>query len=616
MYKAGQDVNEDGAVIDFVAVKVARVETSDDADRQRRRLEAHRYEAGALLSLPRHTHVLTATSVHESQRHGMLIVLELAPEGHLKDWLRGGGDRRDGERVKAVAGVALGLRHVHDLGLAHQDLKPGNVLMFEDGVARVSDFGLLGGLSGVGASRQVSTEAGLSAIAEEEAEETDLPFNHGDEEMENEDTLVVSGSRPARPASMLSASASTSAPLVAAVTATEGESKTGGSSTVTARGGTPTYMAPEQLEGEHVSPRSDMWAFGLLLAEVMVFPEALGRPEWYRKLCGRSYRRARRRRGERARAKAGEESVCGMALRRLMEVGEKRGTAGSEWWSGVCSVVEGCLHEERKERMTSGEAVEALKGVCEGVGVGPWMAEACVEGEGAEGCEVDLVLGRARWFAGYGKDVKRACGLYERALESVAAGSVEEKDVRVEYCIGLAGAGEAEAGMGQLRRVLGMCESAGDRADVLFEVVAKSESMCVLGLCVVGEVGLEVRDWPEQWVDVLLERGCENECEEVSEGVVSWVIGSFSAECVRRLVSDGCALLWASTRGHMRVCEKLMDVGAEVDTLWDGRSALWIAAFDGHVRVMEAVLLRGASIDLRGGGGVNSSVCSEPEGPC
>jgi serine/threonine protein kinase len=37
---------------------------------------------------------------------------------------------------------AWGLHTAHDLGLVHQDVKPGNVLMSRDGVAKVADFGL------------------------------------------------------------------------------------------------------------------------------------------------------------------------------------------------------------------------------------------------------------------------------------------------------------------------------------------------------------------------------------------------------------------------------------------------------------------------------------------
>ena len=38
--------------------------------------------------------------------------------------------------------VADALAFAHDLGLLHQDVKPGNVLMTPEGIAKVTDFGL------------------------------------------------------------------------------------------------------------------------------------------------------------------------------------------------------------------------------------------------------------------------------------------------------------------------------------------------------------------------------------------------------------------------------------------------------------------------------------------
>jgi serine/threonine-protein kinase len=40
--------------------------------------------------------------------------------------------------------------------------------------------------------------------------------------------------------------------------------------------GTPAYMAPEQLSGEHVSARSDLYAFGLVLYELLGGQRAFG----------------------------------------------------------------------------------------------------------------------------------------------------------------------------------------------------------------------------------------------------------------------------------------------------------------------------------------------------
>ena len=41
-----------------------------------------------------------------------------------------------------LLGVCRGMAHIHSRGVAHFDLKPGNVLVTRDGVAKVADFGL------------------------------------------------------------------------------------------------------------------------------------------------------------------------------------------------------------------------------------------------------------------------------------------------------------------------------------------------------------------------------------------------------------------------------------------------------------------------------------------
>jgi len=109
------------------------------------------------------------------------IVMELVDGGALHEYLAARKRFAPAEATRIIRSAAEGLGHAHRRGIIHRDIKPGNVMMTNDGQVKVSDFGLardvLQGRDIIGAGHSLGTPRYMSpeqARGEEPTASSDL----------------------------------------------------------------------------------------------------------------------------------------------------------------------------------------------------------------------------------------------------------------------------------------------------------------------------------------------------------------------------------------------------------------------------------------------------------
>jgi serine/threonine-protein kinase len=198
-----------------VALKVLPAEFARDPDR----LGRFRREATLLASL-NHPNIAQIYGVEDSgETHA--LVMEYVPGETLAHLIRdsGLGTRGSGglpveEVLRIATQVVEALEHAHEKAIIHRDLKPANVKLTPEGQVKVLDFGLAKAFAGDG--------SGAS------------------DHFDSQSPTVLTAS-PTLPGVIL---------------------------------GTAAYMSPEQARGKPVDKRTDIWAFGCVLYELLAGKQA------------------------------------------------------------------------------------------------------------------------------------------------------------------------------------------------------------------------------------------------------------------------------------------------------------------------------------------------------
>jgi eukaryotic-like serine/threonine-protein kinase len=171
------------------------------------RLARFEREAKTLAAL-NHPHIAHIHGV-EDVAGVRALVMELVEGPTLAERLAQGALPLD-EALPLARQIAVALEAAHEQGIVHRDLKPANIKLRPDGTIKVLDFGL---------AKAMSPDPGSAGGAE-----------------------------------MLAASPTMTSPAM------------------TKQGvilGTAAYMAPEQAKGRSADARSDIWAFGVVLFEML-----------------------------------------------------------------------------------------------------------------------------------------------------------------------------------------------------------------------------------------------------------------------------------------------------------------------------------------------------------
>lgn len=120
----------------FVAVKILRPEFTNDEEFVKRFL----IEAQSVARLS-HPNIVSIYDVgHENGMH--YIVMEYVQGITLKELIKRKGVLKWAEAVNISIQICSAIEHAHRNHIVHRDIKPHNIMITDDGIAKVTDFGI------------------------------------------------------------------------------------------------------------------------------------------------------------------------------------------------------------------------------------------------------------------------------------------------------------------------------------------------------------------------------------------------------------------------------------------------------------------------------------------
>ena len=151
-----------------VALKILHEQYSEDTEY----VERFRREARAVAQL---AHPNIVTVIDRGEQHGrQFIVFEYVEGENLKQFVKREGPLPVREAIELAIQVARALGFAHGRGIVHRDVKPQNVILGEDGRAKVTDFGIARSID-VGGVTETGAIVGTSDyIAPEQAQGQDV----------------------------------------------------------------------------------------------------------------------------------------------------------------------------------------------------------------------------------------------------------------------------------------------------------------------------------------------------------------------------------------------------------------------------------------------------------